>query len=40
MEKSLEQAKDFQAVTMRGAEDVSKPIKDVFENALKEREVA
>ncbi|AZO47957.1 MAG: phasin [Mesorhizobium sp.] len=40
MEKSVEQAKDFQAVTMKAAEDVSKPIKDAFEKALKERKAA
>jgi phasin len=40
MEKSVEQAKDFQAVTVRAAEDVSKPIKDAFEKALKELKAA
>jgi phasin len=40
MERSAEQAKNFQAVTMRATEDVSKPIKDAFEKALKELKAA
>jgi hypothetical protein len=35
-EESVEQAKGFQAVMMRATEDVSKPIMDAFEKALKE----
>jgi phasin len=51
VEMTVEQAKDFQAVTAKAAkdiqaattkatEDVSKPIKDVFEKALKDLKVA
>ncbi|MET2829319.1 phasin [Mesorhizobium shangrilense] len=40
MEKSVEQARDFQAVTMRATQDVSKPIKDAFEKAFKELKAA
>ncbi|GLS40907.1 phasin [Mesorhizobium tianshanense] len=40
IEKSAEQAKALQAVMMRAAEDASKPIKDAFEKALKERKAA
>jgi phasin len=40
IEKSAEQAKDLQAVMMRATEDVSKPIKDAFEKALKEQKAA
>ena len=37
---SVEQAKDFQAVATKAAEEVSKPIKTVFEKAVKELKVA
>ena len=40
IEKSAEQAKDFQAVMMRASEDVSKPIKDAVEKALNEHKAA
>ncbi|GLS35129.1 phasin [Mesorhizobium tianshanense] len=40
IEMSVEQTKNFQAATMRAAEDVSKPIKDAFEKALKELKAA
>lgn len=40
IEKSAEQAKALQALMLRAAEDVSKPIKDAFEKALKERKAA
>ncbi|WP_192248060.1 phasin [Mesorhizobium caraganae] len=40
IEESAEQAKGFQAVMMRATEDVSKPIKDAFEKALKDRKAA
>ncbi|TJW49423.1 MAG: phasin [Mesorhizobium sp.] len=40
IEKSAEQAAGFQAVMLRASEDVSKPIKDAFEKALKERKAA
>ena len=40
IEKSAEQAKGLQAVMIRATEDMSKPIKDVFEKALKERKAA
>ena len=40
IENSAEQAKGFQAVMMRATEDASKPIKDAFEKALKERKAA
>ncbi|GLS40632.1 phasin [Mesorhizobium tianshanense] len=36
IEKSAEQAKALQALMLKAAEDVSKPIKDAFEMALKE----
>ncbi|WP_265516552.1 phasin [Nitratireductor luteus] len=35
-EFGLEQAKDFQAISQKAASDVSKPVKDVFEKALKQ----
>ncbi|RWX61011.1 phasin [Mesorhizobium sp. M2A.F.Ca.ET.039.01.1.1] len=40
VEKFAEQAKGFQVVMMRASEDMSKPIKDAFEKALKERRAA
>ena len=40
VESAVEQAKDFQAVTTKAVEDVSKPIKTAFEKALKENKVA
>jgi phasin len=40
VEKTVEQAKEFQAVATKAAEDVSKPIKDVFEKTAKELKVA
>ncbi len=40
IEKSAEQARDLQAAMMRAGEEMSKPIKDAFENALKERKAA
>jgi phasin len=40
VEKTVEQAKEFQAVTTKATEDVSKPIKDVFEKAMKDLKVA
>ncbi|RJT41411.1 phasin [Mesorhizobium waimense] len=40
IENSAEQAKTLQAVMMRATEDVSKPIKDALEKALKERKAA
>ena len=40
VEKALEQTKELQAVTSKAAEDVSKPMKDVFEKAIKELKVA
>ncbi|KUM25208.1 phasin [Mesorhizobium loti] len=40
MERSAEQAKALQALMLRASEDVSKPIKDAFEKALKVREAA
>ncbi|BCG83454.1 phasin family protein [Mesorhizobium sp. 113-3-3] len=40
METSAEQAKALQALMLRATEDVSKPIKDVFEKALKVRQAA
>jgi phasin len=40
VEMTVEQAKDLQAVTTKAAEDVSKPMKDVFEKAIKELKVA
>lgn len=40
VEKTVEQAKEFQAVTTKAAEDMSKPFKDVFDKALKNLKVA
>ena len=40
VEKTVEQVKEFQAVTTKAGEDVSKPIKDVFEKAMKDLKVA
>ena len=40
VEKTVEQAKEFQAVTTKAVEDVSKPIKTAFEKAVKELKVA
>ncbi|PZV34454.1 phasin [Mesorhizobium kowhaii] len=40
IEKSAEQAKGVQALMLRASEDVSKPIKDAFEKALKVRKAA
>lgn len=39
-ETAVEQAKELQAITSKAAEDVSKPIKDAFEKAVKELKVA
>ena len=38
-ERTVEQAKEFQAVTTNAAEEISKPIKSVFEKAVKELKV-
>ncbi|AMY00680.1 phasin [Mesorhizobium ciceri] len=40
IENSAEQAKALQALMLRASEDVSKPIKDAFEKALKVRKAA
>jgi phasin len=40
VEMTVEQAKDLQAVTAKAAEEVSKPMKDAFEKAMKELKVA
>ncbi|MFU0503869.1 phasin [Pseudaminobacter sp. NGMCC 1.201702] len=40
VEVAVEQAKDFQAVSTKAAEDVTKPFKNVFEKAFKELKVA
>ena len=40
VETAVEQAKELQAVTTKAAEDVSKPMKAVFEKAVKELKVA
>lgn len=40
VETAVEQAKELQAVTSKAAEDVAKPIKGVFEKAVKELKVA
>ena len=40
VEMTVEQAKDLQAVATKAAEEVSKPMKDVFEKAMKEIKVA
>ena len=39
-ETSVEQAKEFQALASKTAEDVAKPIKDVFEKTVKDLKVA
>ena len=39
-ETAVEQAKELQTVTTKAAEDVSKPLKAVFEKAVKELKVA
>ncbi|PSJ61580.1 phasin [Pseudaminobacter soli (ex Li et al. 2025)] len=39
-EIAVEQAKDFQAVSTKAAEDVTKPFKDVFQKTLKDLKVA
>lgn len=40
IENAAEQAKSLQSVLMRAREDISKPIKDAVEKALKERKAA
>jgi phasin len=40
VEKSIEQAKQLQALTTKAVEDVSKPIKSAFEKAVKDLKVA
>lgn len=40
VETAVEQAKDFQAASTKVAEDVAKPLKDVFEKSVKELKVA
>ncbi|TIP26664.1 MAG: phasin [Mesorhizobium sp.] len=40
VEKTVEQSKEFQMAATKAAEDVSKPIKDVYEKALKDLKVA
>ena len=40
VEMGVEQAKEFQALTTKAATDVSKPVKDAFEKALKDLKVA
>ena len=40
VELTVEQAKDFQAVASKAAEDVSKPIKTAFEKAIKDIKAA
>ncbi len=40
VEVTVEQAKEFQAVATKAAEDVSKPVKSVFEKTMKELKVA
>lgn len=40
VESAVDQTKEFQTATTRAAEDVTKPIKDVFEKAVKELKVA
>jgi phasin len=40
VEMTVEQAKDIQAAATKAAEDVSKPMKDVFEKAVRELKVA
>jgi phasin len=36
MELALDQAREFQAISQKAATDLSKPVKDVFEKALKQ----
>jgi phasin len=40
VESTVEQAKEFQAVASKAAEDVSKPVKTAFEKALKDIKAA
>ena len=40
VETAFEQARDFQAASSKAVEDVSKPIKDVFEKAVSELKAA
>jgi len=40
VEMAVEQVKELQSVTTKAAEDVSKPMKDAFEKAIKELKVA
>jgi phasin len=40
VERSVDQAKDIQAVSSKAAEEVAKPMKSMFENAVKELKVA
>ncbi|MER9063951.1 phasin [Mesorhizobium sp. M0698] len=40
VEMGVEQAKEFQALTTKAVTDVSKPVKDAFEKALKDLKVA
>ncbi|MBL8580709.1 MAG: phasin [Rhizobiaceae bacterium] len=40
VEQSVEHAKELQSVTSKAAENVAKPMKDVFEKAVKELKVA
>ncbi|MES0100892.1 phasin [Mesorhizobium sp. M0019] len=40
VEMGVEQAKEFQALTTKAVTDVSKPVKDAFEKALKNLKVA
>jgi phasin len=40
VETAVEQAKELQAVTTKAAEDVTKPIKTIFEKSLKDIKVA
>ena len=39
-EASVEHAKEFQAIASKTAEEVAKPLKDVFEKTVKELKVA
>lgn len=40
MELAMEQAKDFQAASTKATEECMKPMKDAFENSIKELEAA
>ena len=40
VEMSVEQAKEFQAITTKATGEVTKPVKDAFEKALKDLKVA